>query len=103
MPAKISYAIQNNFFILLEKFELIEKNRVGIGKKYGVLSEDKTSYKIPEDKIEEAQKELDDLLEVEQKVDLIILPLKDIEKCSMSMQQIQAIYFMVDKDSYSEE
>ena len=48
LPAKISYAIQNNFFILLEKFELIEKNRVGIGKKYGVLSEDKTSYKIPE-------------------------------------------------------
>ena len=76
---------------------------MGIGKKYGVLSEDKTSYQIPEEKIGEAQKELDDLLEIEQKVDLIILPLKDIEKCSMSMQQIQAIYFMLDKESYNEE
>lgn len=102
-PAKISYAIQNNLIILLEKYELIENTRMLIGKKYGIPNEDKSSYRIPVENLEKAQQELDELLEVEQKVNLIILSLDEIENCSFSMSQMKAIHFMLDKDSYDNE
>lgn len=103
LPAKVSYAIQNNLIILLEKYELIENARLLIGKKYGELNEDGTSFYIPPENLEKAQQELEDLLEVENKMNLIVLSLKDIEKCSFNMPQMRALHFMLDRESYTEE
>lgn len=102
-PAKISYAIQNNLTILLEKYELIEKNRIGIGEKYGEYNEKDGVYHIKKELIQQAQTELEDLLNVEQMIDLIFLTLKDLENCSFTMAQINALHFMIDKESYKEE
>lgn len=103
LPAKISYAIQNNYLILLEKFELIEKMRIAIGRKYGEADENNTSYQIKKENLAVAQQELEDLLTLEHKVDIILLSIKDLEKCSFNMNQMKAIHFMLDRDTYFDE
>lgn len=96
LPAKVSYIIQYNIKILMDKYELIEKARFNIGKKYGVQTEeDSNVYQIPKDKIELAQMELNQLMEIEQTVDILELHLKDLEECFLNMKQMHAILFMI--------
>ena len=96
LPAKVSYIIQYNIKILMDKYELIEKARFNIGKKYGTqVEEDSSVYQISKDKIELAQMELNQLMEIEQTVDILELHLKDLEECSLNMKQMHAILFMI--------
>ena len=70
IPAKANFFIQKNMTVLAAAAQEIEKSRLEIAKHYGVLNEEKQQYSIPEDKIEEASKELEDLFAIEQELDI---------------------------------
>lgn len=98
LPAKVAFIIEYNTSMLYSKYEFIEKARVNIGKKYGVLSEDKSRYILPKEKIELAEMELEQLMGIEQTVELIPLPLKELDKCDLTLGQIKAILFMIEQE-----
>lgn len=98
LPAKIAYAIEYNRFILYQKYEFIEKARMNIGKKYGNITEDKTGYNISTDKIELAQMELEQLLSINQVVDVIKLTINELKACNLTLKQMRAILFMIEKE-----
>ena len=95
LPAKVSYVIQYNIQSLKEKYDLIEKSRETIGKKYGTFDEASSSYSIPSEKMELAEVELSQLMKVEQAVDILLLDLNDLDNCQLTMAQMRAILFMV--------
>lgn len=99
-PVKINFIIQKNKQILQQEKELIEKTRFEIIKKFGYLTKDESGngYHIPQEKIEETNKELNDLLEFIQDLDIHTFNIEDIENVEFTPQQMDAILFMIDGD-----
>ncbi len=97
-PVKINYYILVNKQELFNKYTIIEKMRQDIGRKYGTYDGKLMVYNIPEDKREIAQSELTQLLEIDQSVEINTCTLKDLEGLEISMQQMEAILFMIEKE-----
>lgn len=99
LPAKISYLIQYNMQQFEKRYNLIEKERMNVGKKYGKLDES-GNYNILPENMEKAQKELDQLAEIEDMIDIHYIPLSELEKENMnlSLKQIRFLMFMIDQD-----
>jgi hypothetical protein len=95
IPAKANFFIQKNVSALAVAAQEIEKSRLEIAKHYGVLDEGEQQYKIPEDKIEEASKELNDLFSIEQELDIKTFSIEDLGSAEFTPAQMQAIMFMI--------
>lgn len=102
-PAKITFIILKNikiFEILAEEIYIARDNIV---KHYGVPDkEDKESFIIPKEVQEITQKELDDLIELEQEVPILKIKFSDIESLEFTMNQMEAIMFMIEEDDQVE-
>jgi len=86
-----------NAFLNLAKE--IEQKRIEIIQKYGNPSEENPDeYKIPDDKIEEASKEIQDFLELEQEVPVSMLKLDWFDNIDMNAAQVAAISFMIEEE-----
>lgn len=96
IPAKANFFIQKNISILAAAAQEIEKSRLEIAKHYGVLDEAGQQYKIPEDKLEEASKELEDLFSIEQELDIKTFSIEDLGSAEFTPAQMQAIMFMIE-------
>ena len=98
-PAKISFIIMKNMKNLKNFADEIYLTRDDIIQYYGNPNvEDSDIYIIPEDKKEIAQKELDDLIELEQEVPILKLKFSDIENLEFTMNQMEAIMFMIEEE-----
>ena len=99
LPAKITFKILKNFKILKLLSEDIYLIRDKIIQHYGVPDpEDNNFFIISEDKKDIAQKELDDLIELEQEVNILMLKFSDIENLEFTMNQMEALMFMIEED-----
>lgn len=99
LPAKISFIIQKNIKMLKELSEEIYSARNNIIQNYGIQDEeDKDSFIIPKEFQEITQKELDDLIEMEQEVNILMLKFSDIENLEFTMNQMEAIMFMIEEE-----
>ena len=96
IPAKANFFIQKNISTLAAAAQEIEKSRLEIAKHYGVLDEEKQQYKIPEDKIEEASKELEDLFSIEQELDIKTFSIEALGNAEFTPAQMQAMMFMIE-------
>ena len=96
IPAKANFFIQKNISILAAAAQEIEKSRLEIAKHYGVLDEEGQQYKIPEDKIEEASKELNDLFSIEQELDIKTFSIEALGNAEFTPAQMQAMMFMIE-------
>ena len=67
LPAKVNFYIQKNKKRIAELAQEIEIARAEIIKNFGEQKEDQKYY-IPQDKIQEAQQELFDLLNIQQEI-----------------------------------
>ena len=61
------------------------------------------AYNIPADKIDQAQRELTDLLLLEQDVVYQTISFKQIKDAEFTMAQMDAIMFMIEEDFEEEE
>lgn len=96
IPAKANFFIQKNISTLAAAAQEIEKSRLEIAKHYGVLDEEGRQYKIPEDKLEEASKELNDLFSIEQELDIKTFSIEALGNAEFTAAQMQAMMFMIE-------
>ena len=96
IPAKANFFIQKNISTFAAAAQEIEKSRLEIAKHYGELDEENQQYKIPEDKIEEASKELEDLFSIEQDLNIKSFPIEALGDTEFTSAQMQAIMFMIE-------
>lgn len=97
IPVKANFLIQKNIKIIAAAGEEIEKSRLQVAQHYGVLDSEKNQYIIPQDKIAEANKEINDLFSIEQDLDIKTFKLDDLGKAEFTPKQMQAIMFMVEE------
>jgi hypothetical protein len=65
---------------------------------YGNPGDKEGQYEIPADKVKEAQKELNDLLELEQEVIIYKISIDSIpEDVVLTTEQMEAIMFMIEQ------
>lgn len=97
LPVKINFYLQRNKSALVSLAQDIEKTRMEIIQNYGVLNEDGTAYDIPNDKIAEATKELEDLFNLEQEIHIYKVNIDSLsDDLTLTTAQMEAIMFMID-------
>lgn len=98
LPARVNFYIQKNKNLLSQLNESIEITREHIITHYGTLNEEGTSYNIPPENINEVNKELQDLLNVEQEVQVSMIYLSDLDGLDFTSKQMQALLFMIEEN-----
>ena len=97
LPIKINFYLQKNKNLLMELVQDIEKARLDIAEANGKLDEEKGQYAIDPDKIETVQKELTDLFNLEQEVDIAKIKIDSLsDDLTMTTAQMEAIMFMIE-------
>ena len=96
LPAKINFFIQKNAQMLTLAAEEIEKNRISIIQYYGVSDPESGNVEVPEDKVAEASKELEDLFSIEQDLPIHMIDINKFGDIELSLEQMNAIMFMVE-------
>lgn len=98
LPMKLSFCIQKNKKLLIELAQDIEQSRMEIAQAYGVLDTETNQYTIPSEKIADAQKELLELFDVEQEVNICMIKADSLnDNLELSMAQMEAIMFMIEE------
>lgn len=96
LPIKVNFYLQKNKNSLISLAQDIEQARIGIAQAYGVLDESGEQYQIPDEKIAEASKELEDLFALEQDVNIYTINADSLDDdLTLTMAQMEAIMFMV--------
>lgn len=99
LPIKINFYLIKNKNLLMQLAQELDKNRADILNNYGVLSDDKTSYIIPPEKVEAANQALDELFALTQEVQIYMISLKDFnETDTLTLQQMEALMFMIEEE-----
>lgn len=98
LPMKINFYLQKNKAALLNLAQDIESNRMDIIKTYGTSVEgEPDKYSIPAEKLQKAQQELVDLLNLEQEVNIYMISADSLtDDTSLTTAQMEAIMFMID-------
>lgn len=98
IPAKVNFYLQKNMSKIAAAAQEIEQARLEVAKQYGVLAEDGSGYSIPEDRIPQANQELNDLFSIEQDLEIKTFSIEDLGSVELTPAQMQAIMFMIDED-----
>ena len=94
MPVAVIFSIEKNKQTLMAVAQDVEKYRMDIIKKYG--EEIDGNYNVPQDKIEIANKELQDLFSIEQEVNIYKFNIEDLGDIKLTANQMNAILFMIE-------
>lgn len=94
MPVAVLFSIEKNKQTLMAVAQDVEKYRMDIIKKYG--KEIDGNYNVPQDKIEIANKELQDLFSIEQEINIYKFNIEDLGDIKLTSNQMNAILFMIE-------
>ena len=96
LPVKINFYLQKNKNILIELAQDIEKTRMEIAEANGKLDSEKGQYTINPENIEIVQKELTDLFNLEQDVDIYTIDIDSLgDDLTLTTGQMEALMFMI--------
>lgn len=97
LPIKINFYLQKNKNTLITLAQEIEKTRVEIARSYGELNQETQQFIVPSEKIAEASKELNDLFNLEQDVNIYMINIDSLsDDYAMTTAQMEAIMFMIE-------
>jgi phosphopantothenoylcysteine synthetase/decarboxylase len=97
LPMKVNFYLQKNKKILTTLGQDIEESRLEIVRHYGEPSEDGTTYSIAKDVLKDAQKELEDLLALEQEVEIYMIKADNLpDDINLTTAQMEAMLFMIE-------
>lgn len=97
LPIKLNFFLQKNKKTIITLAQEIEENRLEILRTYGETDEKSGNLHIPEVNIAAANKEIIDLLSLEQEVDIRTVKFEDIpEDVFLTTGQMEALIFMID-------
>lgn len=98
LPVKVNFYLIKNKNLLIQLAQEIDQSRNNLLSKYGELSENGTQYFIPQKNSEKAQKELNDLFELTQEVNIYTFSLEAFnESDTLTVQQMEALMFMIEE------
>ena len=97
LPIKINFYLQKNKNTLLALAQDIERSRLEIAQSFGTLDDAGEQYIIPNDKLAEASKELEDLFNLEQDVAIHKISIDSLnDDLMLSAAQMEDLMFMID-------
>ena len=96
LPARINFYIQKNKKIIADLASVIEEARNAIILEFGSPDEE-GKVTISQDKIPEANKEIYDLFSIKQEINIDLISLESIENYSFTMDQMEALMFMIEE------
>ena len=96
IPAKANFFIQKNISTIAAAAQEIDKSRIDIIRHYGEPDESGEQIIIPQDKIADASKELEDLFTIEQELDIKTFSIESLGDTEFTAAQMQAIMFMIE-------
>ena len=96
LPARINFYIQKNKKIIADLASVIEEARNAIILEFGSPDEE-GRVTISQDKIPEAHKEIYDLFSIKQEMNIDLISLESIENYSFTMDQMEALMFMIEE------
>ena len=97
LPVRINFFLQKNIQIIQQLAQEIEQARIEIAQHFGTLNSEGTSYTVPSDKMADVNKELNDLFNLEQDVNIHIFKLDDFDGIELTTAQLSAIMFMIEE------
>jgi formyltetrahydrofolate hydrolase len=96
-PVKVNFYLQKNKEILMAMAQDIEKARLDLLSNYGELDADTNRFIINPDKMEIAAKELEDLFNLEQEVNIYTVNIDNFgDDIVLTTGQMEALLFMID-------
>lgn len=98
IPVKANFYIQKNLALIAAAAQEIERSRLEVAKHYGELDEEKQQYIIPEDKIQEVSKEMEELFSIEQDLDIKTFSIEALGNLELTTTQMQILMFMIAED-----
>ena len=97
LPIKINFYLQKNKNLLAGLAADIEEERMTIIKNNGTMTEDGQGFTIDQDKIDEAVKELNDLLALSQELNIYTISIDSLpEDLNLTTAQMEALMFMIE-------
>ena len=97
LPVKVNFFLQKNKKTLIALAQEIEEARLDIAKKYGTLDVKSGSYAVEAENIEVAQKDLANLFNIDQQVDIKMISYDDIDPdMELTTAQMEALLFMIE-------
>lgn len=101
LPIKVSYWIGKNTKKIHSEIQAIERQRIKLVEKYGVVQEDKT-LKVPEEKVKQFQGEFEEFLETEIEINIVPLSLESFGAVNLSPSCMAALDFIfIDQEKSS--
>ena len=96
-PIKVNFYLQKNKETLLSLAQDIEKARMELLSNYGQIDNETNRFIIDEDKVAVASKELEDLFNLEQEVNIYKVSIDSFsEDVILTTGQMEALLFMID-------
>ena len=96
LPAKVNFFMQKNIKLIAAAASEIEEARLRIAQHYGELDENTNMFSFSENNIDIVNKELQELLSIEQDLDIKTFSIDLIEELKFTPAQMQAIMFMIE-------
>lgn len=96
-PAAVNFSILKNKTLVHDIAEEIEKSRMDIILHYSTSQNGDTIVINPED-VDKANKELEDLLNIQQEIKVYTFKIEDLSEIQLTSAQMQAILFMIEED-----
>lgn len=98
LPARVNFHIQKNKSILAQATEAIVAVRRHIIEQYGIIDKDKGTFSIDDANMKIANKELEDLLNEKQELNISKIHIADLDSLEFTPKQMQALLFMIEED-----
>ena len=96
-PIKVNFYLQKNKETLLTMAQEIEKSRLDLLSQYGELDNETNRFVILPENIEAASKELEDLFNLEQEVNIYTVSIDNFgDDIVLTTGQMEALLFMID-------
>lgn len=97
LPIKVNFYLQKNKETLLAMAQDIEKTRVELLNNYGELDAETNRFTIKPECIETASKELEDLFNLEQEINIYKVNIDNFgDDLTLTTGQMEALLFMID-------
>lgn len=97
LPVRLNFFITKNKNTLLALGQDIDNARIQIIQNYGTLDVNTNQYNVPVDKIEEANRELADLFNIEQDIHIDMISIDNFPSdICLTTGQMNALMFMIE-------
>lgn len=97
MPVRIGFYLKKNVQTFKNAAQEIEEARISLCEAFGEYNSETNYYRVPTEKVEELNKELNDLLTLEQELPIHIFKIEDFDGIELSLQQISALMPMIEE------